>query len=94
MRLQIVVAALLAASPVVLHAEAVTDLKPGRTIVTSDGKRVGQIDRIVADSAGAPQSAAVILESRFIYIPASTLTAGDNGRVTTSLTIKDVRKLP
>ena len=93
MRLRFAIVALLAISPALAHAESTSDLKSGRTIITSDGKRVGPIDRIVADNSGAPQSAAVIFDSRFIYIPASTLTPGDNGRVTTSLTYKDLRKL-
>lgn len=94
MRLRTLVAVILAATPALLHAQTPTDLKAGRTLVTSDGKRVGQIDRIVADQSGDPRSVAVILGSRFIYVPASTLSSGDNGRVMTSLTYKDVRKLP
>jgi hypothetical protein len=65
----------------------------GKMIFTSDGKRVGRIDRVVADAAGAPESAAVIYDSKFIHVPYATLTPGDNGRLVTSLTQKELRSL-
>ena len=94
MRLPILVAVLLAAGPSLLHAQGMADLKAGRTIVSSDGRRVGEIDRVVTDTAGKPQSAALIFGSHFIYIPVGTLSDGDKGRIMTSMTYQDVRKLP
>ena len=36
---------------------------------------------------------ALIYRSRFIYVPVSTVTAGDDGRLTTSLTRNELRDL-
>jgi hypothetical protein len=67
--------------------------KAGTLLVTADGKRVGRIDRIVVDRAGQPVSAAVIVDTRFVYVPVTTLNAGEEGRAVTSLTRKQVSAL-
>ncbi len=84
-------AAALASSAPALAADAKPDT--GKMIFTSDGKRVGRIDRVVADAAGTPQAAAVIYDSKFIQVPYATLTPGENGRLVTSLTQKDLRAM-
>lgn len=66
--------------------------KSGTLLVTSDGKRVGRIDRVITGANGEPKSVSVIYDSRFVYVPVSSLTMGD-GRVTTSLTRKEVAAL-
>ena len=83
-------AALIAGSAV---AADVAVPKAGSMIVTSDGKRIGQIDRIVTDRSGQPLSASVIYDSRFVYVPVSTLTVDANGRATTSLSRKELTAL-
>lgn len=94
MRLSFVLsAAILALSPSVVTAQAAVAPSAGKLLVTSDGKRVGPIDRIVRDAGGAPRSVAVIYDSHFVYVPYETLTVGEKGRVTTSLSQKDVRAL-
>ena len=71
-------------------AAAVT-AKSGTILKTSDGKRVGRIERVVSKD-GAPVSVAIIYDSRFVYVPYSTLSASDSGLVT-SLSRADLRKL-
>lgn len=85
----------LAAAASLTSAVAMADAtppKPGAMIVSSDGKRIGRIDRILTDKAGA-QTASVIYDSRFIYVPVSTLTVGADGRATTTLSRKEVSAL-
>ncbi|SFR91276.1 hypothetical protein [Sphingomonas jatrophae] len=74
-------------------AIAQTAPKAGNVIVSSDGKRIGRIDRIVNDAAGQPSTASVIFDSHFVYVPVSTLTVAENGRATTSLSRKEVAAL-
>ena len=67
---------------------AATDsfVKLGRLVVSSDGKRLGRIDRISGARIG------LIVDSKYVYLPVATLTAGENSRVVTSLSFKDVTK--
>ena len=58
--------------------------KTGRLLISSDGKRLGRIDRVEAARVG------VIVDSTYIYIPTATLSAGENNRVLTSLSYKDI----
>ncbi|MDO6414524.1 hypothetical protein Q4F19_09040 [Sphingomonas sp. BIUV-7] len=58
----------------------------GATIFTADGRRVGRIDRVRGSSVS------VIYAGKFIEIPISTLSAGDNG-LKTSLAKADLAKL-
>jgi hypothetical protein len=71
---------------------AAVALKSGVSLTSADGKRIGRIERIVKAADGSPVSASVIVDSRFVYVPASTLSASGNG-FTTSLTRTEVRKL-
>jgi|KBSSwiStaDraftv2_1062776.scaffolds.fasta_scaffold3681103_1 hypothetical protein len=72
-------------------AQGAAAVKPGVMIVSSDGKRIGRIDRII--TSGQEQSASVIYDSRFVYVPVSTLTVGEDGRATTTLSRKEVSAL-
>lgn len=96
------VAAALLAAPVAMAettpeaappaAAAPTVLKTGALLVSSDGKRVGRIERVVKGTDGAPLSASVIFDSRIVYVPASTIAAAERG-YSTSLTRAQVRAL-
>jgi hypothetical protein len=68
---------------------AAPELQLGKFVTTTDGLRVGRIDRINADKDGKPATVAIIYQSRFVFIPVSTLSAKDRGFVT-SLTRKEV----
>lgn len=94
------VAAALFAAPVAIAqtvAEAAPTapapvLKSGALLLSSDGKRIGRIERVVTGADGTPVSVSLIADSRFVYIPASTIAASGNG-LSTSLTRAEVRKL-
>lgn len=66
-------------------------IKAGKMVHSSDGASIGYIDEVVK-SGGQPTSVSVIYEQRFVHIPASTLSAGPKGLVT-SLSQKDVGQL-
>lgn len=76
------VAGAASADTVAATASAPAVVKTGRIVVSSDGRTVGRIDRVDGDRIG------LIADSRYIYIPTSTLSAGEKNRVVTSLTIK------
>jgi len=69
---------------------AAVDLRPGMVIVSSDGRRIGRIERVLGES-GAPTGVTVIKDSKFVTVPAGTLSSGEHGRVVTSLAYRDVR---
>ena len=73
-------------------SQPATSPKAGMVLLSSDGKRIGRIERIVG-STGQAQMVSVIYDSRFIYVPLSTLTLGEDGRATTSLSRKEVSAL-
>ena len=74
-------------------APASTDaIKAGAVVTTSDGRRLGRIERVENSTDGQPASVRLIYDSRFVNIPASTISAGGKGLVT-SLTKAEVRKL-
>lgn len=62
-------------------------LKPGRTIRDAGNLRLGKIDRVTDDG-----SVRLIFNSRFVTIPASTLSANE-GNLVTSLTKREVSRL-
>ena len=41
--------------------------------------------------SGAPTGVTVIKDSKFVTVPAGTLSSGEHGRVVTSLAYRDVR---
>jgi hypothetical protein len=72
------------AETVAAAAAPALELKVGRLVVSSDGRTVGRIDRVEASKIG------LIGDGRYLYIPTSTLSAGEKNRVVTSLTAKQV----
>lgn len=99
MRILMLAAALVATAPIAAPvfaqdaAASTVAARSGAMLLSSDGRRIGKITRIVASPDGTPQTAAVIYDSRFVYIPVSTITAGEGKTVTTSLTRAEVGKL-
>ena len=67
-------------------------LKAGALLQSSDGKRLGLIERVQTAKDGTPVTASLILDSRFVYVPAATISASGSGFVT-SLTKAEVRRL-
>ena len=89
MRKAVLLALALVAAPAFAQAVAV---KSGDVLVTADGKRVGRVDAITSKD-GAPYLVSVIYDSRFIKIPVSTISTGEGGRLQTSLSRDDIRKI-
>ena len=73
-------------------AAASFPLRSGATLKSADGHRIGFIDQVTMQG-GQPLAAQVILDSRIVNIPASTITAVDKTHFTTSLSYKDVEHL-
>jgi hypothetical protein len=67
-------------------ASASVEVKRGDMLYTADGKRVGNVYRVSA--AG---DAELIYRGKMITVPAATLSKGE-GKLTTSLTLAEVRK--
>jgi len=93
----VAVAAALLAAPVAIAQTAAESapapaLKAGALLLSADGKRIGRIERVVKGADGAPVSVSLIADSRFIYVPASTISPSEKG-FSTSLTRAEVRKL-
>jgi hypothetical protein len=61
-------------------------VKAGALLISSDGKRLGRVDRVRKDAIG------VIIDQRYVYVPLSTISAGENGRLVTSLTARDANR--
>ena len=67
-------------------ASATVEVKRGDMVYTADGKRLGNVYRVSA--AGDAQ---LIYRAKMITVPASTLSVTE-GKLTTSLTLSEVRK--
>ena len=88
-------AAAAAATPVVAQTTAsATAVAEGSMLVSADGRRIGRVTRVTTNAAGQPVAAAVIVDTRFVYVPVSTLAAGADNRFTTTLTRAEIRRLP
>lgn len=88
LRLSAFVAVALISTSIPAFAQAPADsIRIGKTLRGANDARIGTIDSVLADG-----SIRVIVESRYIVIPASTLTVAD-GIATTSLSRKDVSKM-
>lgn len=78
------------AQPVSSEATASTlsaaDIRPGATVFSAEGRRVGKVDRVRGDTI------AVIRDQKMIYIPIATLTASERGLVST-LSNKQINRL-
>lgn len=86
-------ALLAAASGSAAMAQAGALPKAGAMLVSSDGKRIGRIDRILNDRDGKALTASVIHDSRFVAVPVSTLSLSEDGRAVTTLSRKEVSAL-
>lgn len=78
-------AAALASVSVAAAADAPV-VKPGALVISSDGKRLGRVDTIRNDQVG------LIVESKYVYLPITSLSAGEKGRLVTNMTAREVRK--
>jgi hypothetical protein len=65
-------------------SEGTVQVEKGRVIYSSTGKRLGQVYRVTPE--GNPQ---VVLNSRLVTVPASTLSVSD-GKLSTSLTARQL----
>jgi hypothetical protein len=74
------------APAVAMAQDATVEVKRGDMLYTADGKRVGNIYRVSATG-----DAQLIYRGKMITVPASTLSQ-DGGKLTTSLTLDEVRK--
>jgi len=88
LRLTTFVAVALLSTSIPAFAQAPADsIRVGKALRGANDARIGTIDSVLADG-----SVRVIVESRYVVIPASTLTVA-NGVATTSLSRKDVNKM-
>ena len=84
MRLALVIASFASVLALSTPALAQTaDVKKGAVVYSSDGVRLGHVYSIRKGEDGNPVEASVIFRSKMIYIPVSTLSAGEKGLVTT-----------
>jgi hypothetical protein len=88
MRLNLVLAAAVALVSVPAFAQSDAAPRAGQTIRDAKSARLGTIQRVNPNG-----SVKIIYRSRFANIPADTITV-ENGVVKTSLTKKEVGKLP
>lgn len=79
-----------AATAAASTASAVTDVKRGKSVFSSDGKKIGKVYDVQHGKDGAPVSVNVIYRSKMVYIPTATLSAQDAGYVT-SLSLDEVK---
>ena len=86
----VAIAAPAAAQDAAETSASASSVRQGMSLVTSDGRRLGRIVRVLDDASGAPVSASVIIQSRFAYIPLSTITT-EGRTATTTLSYADVR---
>lgn len=90
----LVIAMGLAATPALAQSDAApaaaasasVAVKKGAMVFSTDGRRIGRVDHVRADTVG------VIFDGRFVNIPVSTLTSADNG-FKSSLTRAEIGKL-
>ncbi|MCF8709417.1 PRC-barrel domain-containing protein [Rhizorhapis sp. SPR117] len=89
MRKILICAALFGVSVPVLAQPAASEnaAQRGMTVRDSSGVRLGNVTRVMPDG-----SVQVILNQRFVVIPANTLTVDDR-QVTTSLSKREISKL-
>ena len=75
-------------------AVTATAAKKADYMAFAGGSQGGTIDRVVAGPNDSVASVAVIYDDRIIQIPGSTVSAVSERKLQTSLTAKEVRKLP
>lgn len=69
------------------QGEVGSDVAAGKMLVASNGARLGAVYRVTEDG-----SAQIIVDGKMVTIPAATLSVVD-GKLTTSLSKSDIRKL-
>lgn len=69
------------------QGEVGSDVSAGKMLVASNGARLGAVYRVTEDG-----SAQLIVDGKLVTIPAATLSVVD-GKLTTSLSKSDIRKL-
>jgi len=84
-------AATAGALPVI--AQDAATVRSGQILVSADGRSMGKISRVISDTAGQPVSATIIVDTRFVRVPLSTLSVGEDNRVKTTLSRAEIRKL-
>lgn len=91
MRTSILIAGLLALAPVAAIAQdaatAEVEIRQGQTLRDANMARLGPVNRVLADG-----SVQIIHNSRFVTIPADSLSVED-GKAKTSLTRKEVSRM-
>ncbi len=88
MKTLMIVASLFAAAPVAAEsADLATAPKAGSVLLDGAGKRLGRIDRVMADG-----SLRLIVGEKFVTIPASTVSVKD-GVATTTLSKREASRL-
>src|SRR3546814_4892927 len=65
------------AAPAAAASASAPVIKVGSTLRSAEGSRIGTIQRQLKDENGAPTTVSVIFDSRFVYIPVSTLSQSD-----------------
>ena len=81
-----------AASPVAATS-AGPAIKGNEVLRSSDGRRIGTVDRVVLGQDRSPVAVSLVVGSRFVKVPVSTITAA-NGGLVTSLSYDEIKKLP
>ncbi|MFC3172682.1 hypothetical protein ACFOD9_00305 [Novosphingobium bradum] len=87
MRIAILALALVAGTPALADAPAATQVKAGAMLRDATGARITAISRVNTDG-----SIGVIVESKFITIPADKVSVVD-GKVVTKLTKREIISL-
>ncbi len=82
-----------AASPVADATSAGPAIKGNEVLRSSDGRRIGTVDRVVLGQDRSPVAVSLVVGSRFVKVPVSTITAA-NGGLVTSLSYDEIKKLP
>jgi cytochrome oxidase Cu insertion factor (SCO1/SenC/PrrC family) len=82
------------ASPAASAATAAVAIKGNETLKSADGRRIGRVDHVVKGQGGSVVAVSLAFRSRFVSIPASTLTAAGEGELVTSLSYGDIKNLP
>lgn len=82
-----------AASPVANPSSTGPAIKGNEILRSADGRRLGAIDRVVLAADHSPVAVSLVVGSRFVKVPVSTITAA-NGGLVTSLSYDEIKKLP
>lgn len=87
MKIMLFAASLLVAAPVIAQTAEATGPRAGSVLLDGSGKRLGRIDRVMADG-----SLRLIVGEKFVTIPAGTVSVKD-GVASTSLSKREASRL-